>query len=102
MEAIVMHTVELLRQKGSQVWTIAPEATVYEALELMAAKNIGSAVYNPAMASAAQLTALPSLTATALKIGGRPQTKWRCPGVRPSEARRSVATTVDCSRAPTA
>jgi CBS domain-containing protein len=40
-----MHTVkELLRQKGSQVWTIAPQATVYEALELMAAKNIGSLV----------------------------------------------------------
>ena len=40
-----MHTVkELLRQKGSQVWIIAPEATVYEALELMAAKNIGSLV----------------------------------------------------------
>jgi CBS domain-containing protein len=40
-----MHTVkELLRQKGSQVWTIAPQVTVYEALELMAAKNIGSLV----------------------------------------------------------
>lgn len=40
-----MHTVkELLREKGSQVWTIAPQATVYEALELMAAKNIGSLV----------------------------------------------------------
>ena len=40
-----MHTVkELLREKGSQVWTNAPQATVYEALELMAAKNIGSLV----------------------------------------------------------
>jgi len=40
-----MHTVkELLREKGSQVWTIAPEATVYEALELMATKNIGALV----------------------------------------------------------
>ena len=40
-----MHTVsELLREKGSQVWTISPEATVYEALQLMAAKNIGSLV----------------------------------------------------------
>lgn len=40
-----MHTVkELLREKGHQVWTIAPKATVYEALELMAAKNIGSLV----------------------------------------------------------
>lgn len=40
-----MHTVkELLREKGSQVYTIAPQTTVYEALELMAAKNIGSLV----------------------------------------------------------
>jgi len=40
-----MHTVkELLREKGHQVWTIAPQATVYDALELMAAKNIGSLV----------------------------------------------------------
>jgi CBS domain-containing protein len=40
-----MHTVkELLREKGSQVWTIAPAATVYEALQLMAAKNIGAVV----------------------------------------------------------
>ena len=40
-----MHTVkELLREKGNQIWTIAPQATVYEALELMASKNIGSLV----------------------------------------------------------
>jgi len=40
-----MHTVrELLREKGDQVWTIAPQATVYEALELMAGKNIGCLV----------------------------------------------------------
>jgi CBS domain-containing protein len=40
-----MHTVrELLREKGGQVWTIGPQATVYEALELMAGKNIGSVV----------------------------------------------------------
>ena len=40
-----MHTVkELLREKGHQVWTIAPKATVYEALELMAGKNIGALV----------------------------------------------------------
>jgi CBS domain-containing protein len=44
-EIILMHTVrELLREKGSQVWTIGPQATVYEALQLMAAKNIGSLV----------------------------------------------------------
>jgi CBS domain-containing protein len=40
-----MHTVkELLREKGSEVWTIAPKVTVYSALELMATKNIGALV----------------------------------------------------------
>ena len=40
-----MHTVkELLREKGNQIWTIGPQATVYDALELMAAKNIGCVV----------------------------------------------------------
>ena len=33
---------DILRKKGSTVWTIAPEALIYEALELLAAKNIGA------------------------------------------------------------
>ena len=38
-----MYTVRhLLEEKGNQVWSIAPSATVYEALELMAAKNCGA------------------------------------------------------------
>lgn len=38
-----MYTVRhLLQEKGNQVWSIAPGATVYEALELMAAKNCGA------------------------------------------------------------
>lgn len=32
----------LLHHKGGAVWSIAPEATVYEAIKLMADKNIGS------------------------------------------------------------
>ena len=32
----------LLHQKTSAVWTIPPEATVFEAIKLMADKNIGS------------------------------------------------------------
>ncbi|HSY18553.1 MAG TPA: CBS domain-containing protein [Candidatus Acidoferrales bacterium] len=32
----------LLHHKTSAVWTIAPEATVFEAIKLMADKNIGS------------------------------------------------------------
>jgi CBS domain-containing protein len=33
---------DLLRSKPQEVWTIQPEVTVYEALELMAEKNIGA------------------------------------------------------------
>jgi CBS domain-containing protein len=40
-----MYTVrQLLKVKGGAVWSIAPEATVYEALQLMADKNIGALV----------------------------------------------------------
>ncbi len=40
-----MYTVRhLLEVKGSQVWTVTPQTTVYEALELMAAKNCGALV----------------------------------------------------------
>ena len=34
----------LLQQKGSEVWSIAPGAMVYEALQLMADKNVGALV----------------------------------------------------------
>ncbi len=33
---------QLLRNKRPEVWTISPQATVYEALELMAEKDIGA------------------------------------------------------------
>lgn len=33
---------EILAQKGSLLWSISPDATVYEAIELMAEKNIGA------------------------------------------------------------
>ena len=40
-----MYTVRhLLQEKGDKVWTISPDATVYEALELMANHNIGALV----------------------------------------------------------
>ena len=32
----------LLHHKGTELWSIAPEATVFEAIKLMADKNIGS------------------------------------------------------------
>jgi CBS domain-containing protein len=32
----------LLREKDSRIWSIRPDATVYEAIELMAGKNIGA------------------------------------------------------------
>jgi hypothetical protein len=31
----------LLEKKGSEIWSIPPHAMVYEALSLMAEKNIG-------------------------------------------------------------
>jgi len=40
-----MATVQrLLETKGNQVWSVAPDAMVFEALELMAAKNVGALV----------------------------------------------------------
>jgi CBS domain-containing protein len=33
---------QLLDQKGYDVWSVTPETTIYEALELMAAENIGA------------------------------------------------------------
>jgi CBS domain-containing protein len=39
---IVGTVTNLLREKDSHIWTISPDATVYEAIELMAAKNIGA------------------------------------------------------------
>ncbi len=35
---------QILNGKGQQVWTISPEATVFEAIEKMAEKNIGALV----------------------------------------------------------
>jgi CBS domain-containing protein len=35
---------EILKQKGSRVWTIPGEATIFEAIQLMAARNIGALV----------------------------------------------------------
>ena len=35
---------QLLQDKGHSVWSIAPDATVYDALSLMAAKNVGALV----------------------------------------------------------
>lgn len=33
---------DLIRKKGSEVWSIAPEASVFAAMQLMAEKNIGA------------------------------------------------------------
>ena len=33
---------QLLQKKGDEVWTISPQATVYEALELMCEKDVGA------------------------------------------------------------
>jgi len=33
---------DIIRKKDNDIWSIAPDATVYEALEIMAEKNIGA------------------------------------------------------------
>jgi CBS domain-containing protein len=33
---------DILRSKGQNIWSVTPHATVFEALELMAARNIGA------------------------------------------------------------
>jgi CBS domain-containing protein len=33
---------DLLKQKGSTIWSVPPDSTVYDALQLMADKNIGA------------------------------------------------------------
>ncbi|MGH7971917.1 MAG: CBS domain-containing protein [Limisphaerales bacterium] len=33
---------EILNEKGSQVWAISPEATVFDAIQLMSDKNVGA------------------------------------------------------------
>jgi len=39
----MVHTIgQLLQAKGSQIWSIEPEATVYRALQIMAEKNVGA------------------------------------------------------------
>lgn len=35
---------QLLREKGNEVWSVSPEATVYEAVALMAEKSIGALI----------------------------------------------------------
>ena len=40
-----MYTVrQLLQTKGNEVWSVAPQTTVYQVLELMADKNVGALV----------------------------------------------------------
>ena len=33
---------QLLKTKGNDIWTVAPESTVFDALKLMAEKNVGA------------------------------------------------------------
>jgi CBS domain-containing protein len=35
---------DLLKEKGSEVWSIGPDALVYDAIKLMAEKNVGALV----------------------------------------------------------
>ena len=33
---------DLLKSKGTEVWSVSPDSSVYEALQLMAEKNVGA------------------------------------------------------------
>lgn len=33
---------KILRQKSGQIWSITPDATVYDAIKLMAERNVGA------------------------------------------------------------
>lgn len=33
---------EILRNKGSELWTVSPDATVFDAIQVMADKNVGA------------------------------------------------------------
>ncbi len=33
---------ELLKTKGNEIWAIAPQATVYEALQILSEKDVGA------------------------------------------------------------
>lgn len=35
---------QILEEKGHQVWTVSPESTVYEALKIMAEKEVGALI----------------------------------------------------------
>jgi len=40
----MLMVMQILQTKGNEIWTIGPQQTVYEALELMAKKEIGALV----------------------------------------------------------
>ena len=39
---IMTYVEQLLKTKGNEIWSIAPQATVYEALQIMSKKDVGA------------------------------------------------------------
>ena len=39
---ITTHVEQLLKTKGNEIWSIPPQATVYEALQIMSEKDVGA------------------------------------------------------------
>jgi CBS domain-containing protein len=52
----------LLEDKGYKVWSVKPEETVFEALELMAEKNIGAVLVLEALYGVDDKAPLPTYT----------------------------------------
>jgi CBS domain-containing protein len=42
MAYILSYVRQLLKTKGNEIWSIAPQATVYEALQIMSEKDVGA------------------------------------------------------------
>jgi CBS domain-containing protein len=88
----------LLHHKGSQIWTIAPEATVFDAIQMMADKNVGALLVMDGVRLVGVISERDYTRKVALKGKSSKQTAVReilspqCPSARPGD------TVEDCMR----
>jgi CBS domain-containing protein len=88
----------VLHHKGSQVWTVAPDATVFDAIQMMADKNVGALLVMDGVRLVGVISERDYTRKVALKGKSSKQTPVReilspqCPSVRPGD------TIEDCMR----